>query len=502
MEKDRIGSEYLHWLQALYHGIDSRGIMTNPLRLQRARIEVQDEITKQIEIIKNAWGCHVYIGAANDDGSKDSVNLNASSGKRTPLLKLKDLGYKIPKVSVRDEEGNYIAKDSLAELALQKILMEKNDPVIRAMLQIREYATLQSRYINANLLHTTEGQFYLTNYNVAGTTTGRRSSRKHVFGFGNNAQNFPKHGAAAKIYRRCLVARPGKIFLMVDQMQAEDWPVSALAGNLQALDDLKNGVDRHIKLACAIFNYNEDHYTLSEWKESLERYMGKKTRHANNYGMGGNTMSESLAKEGKSFPPQHCEHILKVANDADPSIKGVFHEYVHRELSKSRILKTPAGRERQFFGLRGVDPKGNGKIFREAYSYIPQSTVGDNTGFAIYAIETEKNPHLQPSTIQESHDSIIQEINNDTESIWRYLQNTIKAFDRVFRFDNGIEIQIPVEGELAYDFYNSVTLKNVETGSKKLTDIRYKDVQIFHNKLKENQEKEIQNDLEWERDIA
>ena len=111
-----------------------------------------------------------------------------------------------------------------------------------------------------------------------------------------NTENSPKS------FRRCLVARPGKIFLMVDQMQAEDWPTSALANNMEALDDLKNGVDRHRKLGCLIFDIPWDYYTDKEWKDSIERYLGKKTRHANNYGMRANTMSDSLAKEGILLP--------------------------------------------------------------------------------------------------------------------------------------------------------------------------------------------------------
>ena len=500
MKPNTITSEYLNKLQAVYHTISKRGIRVDSDRLKQAATDVQVEIAKQVKIISDIWQCHVYIGAANDDKSPGSVNLNASSGKRTPLLKLKDLGYEIPKVAARNEDGEYISKDSLAELALQKILSKNQfnilggDPVIKAMLQIRELATLQSRYINANLYTEGGALYYLTNYNVAGTTTGRRSSRKHTFGYGNNAQNFPKHGAAAKIYRRCLVARPGKIFLMVDQMQAEDWPVSALANNTTALYELSSGQDRHKKMACNVFRLSEDHYSEKEWKDSMERFLGKKIRHANNYGMKGNTMSDSLAKEGISMTPTHCQGLLDIANAIDPSIKGVFHAAIEKTLDDTRMLRTPWGRERQFFGLRAGQSSGNQKIFREAYSYIPQSTVGDNTGFAVFDLETETDLRLQPAIIQEGHDSIVQEIDDNVDTIWRYLQRTITSFDREIRFPNGISFKIPVEGELAYDFYSSVTLKNNNTGSKKLIDIRYQDVQIFYNLLKEKKAKEEEVD--------
>lgn len=501
MIKDKIGNEYLHKLQAIYYEISNRGIVVDTNRLAEASEYINEDINKQCGIVSNVWGIKCYIGSGNKpkklaDGTVNvSINLNSSSGTNTPLAFLKDkLGFKIPKTSGRDEDGNYISKESLAELTLQKIYATNQfgtlggDPAIRALLRIRELATLRARYINANLY--TQGQFqvFLTNYNVAGTVTGRRGSRKHSFGFGGNAQNFPKHGELAQIYRRCLVAKPGYIFLMVDQMQAEDWPTSALANNSEAIADLQQGIDRHRKLACAIFQLTWDHYDEKGWKESHERYLGKKTRHANNYGMRGNTMSDSLAKEGYSLTPDQCNNILALVNSADPSVDKVFHKYIKDELDATRKLVTPFGRERIFFGLRAGETGSNTKIFNEAYSFIPQSTVGDNTGFAVHELETGAES-TRNRIIQESHDSIVQEIPDDVESIWSYLQATKKAFDRRIQFHNGIELTIPVEGEIGYDFNDSVTFKS-RSGSKKLEDLSYQDVQAAYYKLKEQQEKE------------
>lgn len=500
MQKDRIGAEYLHALQAIYHRIDSRGIIVDKKRLEDASIYINLDITKQCDIVSSHWGVKCYIGAGNKpetvQGSGDVfVNLNSSSGNNTPLAFLKKLNFKIPKVSARDEDGNYIQKESLAELTLQKIYAENQfgtpggDPAIRALLRIRELSTLRSRYINANLYHYNGMDLFITNYNAAGTTSGRRSSKKHVFSYGNNAQNFPKHGELAKIYRRCLVARPGKIFFMVDQMQAEDWPTSALANNTEALDDLKNGVDRHRKLACLIFDIGWDHYTDSQWKESIERYLGKKTRHANNYGMRANTMSDSLAKEGHSLTPTQCKAILDKVNHVDPSVDKVFHAYVKTCLDNGRTLKTPFGRERIFFGLRPGEAGSNNKIFNEAYSYIPQSTVGDNTGFTVFALETG-NEETRGCIIQESHDSIIQEINDTPDAIWEFLAATRKASERKIKFHNGIELEIPWESELGYDFHHTEALKNSKTKSKKLEDITYSDIQSAWYKLQEYKEQQ------------
>lgn len=508
MLKDRTGSEYLHKLQAVYHEIDKRGIVVDRKRLEDASKYIDNDIMEQCKLVSLHWGAFCYIGA-NNKPAKDnplassSVNLNASSGDSTPLAQLKRMGFVIPKTPARDEDGNYYNKESLAELTLQKIYATNQfgvtggDPAIRALLRIRELGTLRARYINANLYSQRQSsggsyEVFLSNYNCAGTVTGRRGSRKHSFGYGGNAQNFPKHGELARVFRRCLVARPNKIFLMIDQMQAEDWPTSALAENQEALDDLISGLDRHRKLGCLIFDIPWDHYTDSEWKESIERFLGKKTRHANNYGMRANTMSDSLAKEGYSLTPIQCEAILKKVNQVDPSVDQVFHKYIKECLYAERKLQTPFGRERIFFGLRAGDNGGNNKIFNEAYSYIPQSTVGDNTGFTVFALETG-NDKTRGKIIQEGHDSIIQEIDDTPGAIWTHIQESIKASNRTIRMHNGIEINIPWEGELGYDFYHTEGLKSNIKKTKKLEDLTYQDIQASWLKLREFKEKELED---------
>src|SRR5215475_655727 len=190
---DRITASYLENLQRIYHSISNRGILVDEPRLSESRNFIDKEIQKSLDAIKKEWHCHVYIGAKNDDKSKTSVNLNAYSGTRTPLLKLQALGYKIPKINKRNEDtGEYESKESLAVLALQRMLASNQfnipggDGVIKEILRIRELTTLKNRYVNAYLYREEGYSYYLSSYNVAGTTTGRRASKKHIFGFGNN----------------------------------------------------------------------------------------------------------------------------------------------------------------------------------------------------------------------------------------------------------------------------------------------------------------------------
>jgi hypothetical protein len=257
---------------------------------------------------------------------------------------------------------------------------------------------------------------------------------------------------------------------MVDQIQAEEWPVSALSANQLALDELRTNylpdyrlhVDRHSNLASKVFDEKIPWKSDPLWDEKLhgmKRYLGKKIKHARNYGMKKNRMSESLAQEGFSTSPAVCEILLSKAAAADPSVDTVFHKYVQDQISEFHMLKTPLGRERMFLGARpNAD---NSTLFNEAYSYIPQSTIGDNTGLAVFDLE-EGAREAEKATIQEGHDSIVQDIPADLSTISLYLDKTIAAFDRNIRFHNGIEIRIPIEAELGFDFKDTVSLKSLD----------------------------------------
>jgi DNA polymerase family A len=459
---DRITSSYEHALQACYYHIGNRGICVNVAKIEEAKAIVRAEVSRQLAIATNQWSVEVFVGA-DDKKPAGSINLNATQGKYALLTGLKTLGYKVETITKKNEDGDYEQSYSTGELAIQKMLSRNQfnypggDPALKSILKVRELGKLYSSYLSARLLQQGQQALLLSNYNVAGTLTGRRSSRRHTFGFGNNSQNFPKHNDIASMYRRCLVARPGNILLMVDQISAEDWPVSALSQNHQSLAELSTGVDRHTKLASAIFNISITSRTPEQWKESIERYLGKKVRHASNYDMTAPRMSEALIQEGKVYTVPECQVLLDRMSAIDPSVKNIFHKYVQDTINRTHMLVTPFGRERQFLSARPGD--NNATVFKEAYAFIPQSTIGDNTGFAVLQLET-LYPLEERYVIQEGHDSIVQDIQDSPESIYKSLLRVHSAFDRSIRFYNGIEVRIPIEAELGYDFATTVKIKD------------------------------------------
>lgn len=457
-----ITSSYEHKLGAIYHRIDNRGLLINTKKLAVTEQVIEDELQKICVFLGSLWNIGVYIGKADFSYSggyntyQRTLNLNSPTAV---LIALQDLGYQVPKIRKKDSETHeYEFVESVAELALRKLYGDPSlwpNPAagegIKRVLDAREMITFRNRYVKARLYKSQ----YFCNYNVAGTLTGRRGSKKSIFGFGGNAQNFPSRGTFAEAWRECICARPGRIFFMVDQMQAEDWPVQALAQNFEALADMKQGINRHYKFASAIFNRTIDdlkagrksHDPLVYAQAEMEYNLGKRGRHANSYGLQPTKMSEMLAGEGYSVPPSMCKLILETVNRIDPNVKQIFHKYVATCVFDSRMLRTPFGRERQFFGLRQHDK--NYAILNEAYAWIPQSTVGDNTGIAIWQLDG-----CNSYVVQESHDSVCQEIPDDEQELLRVFRDTKRAFNRTITFHNGIQIEIPIEGKIGRTWHN------------------------------------------------
>lgn len=408
----------------------------------------------------------VYVGdikpSVTNTYSK-SVNINSSSGNSSLLNCLKGLGYQVPHVRKKNADKEWEFKESADELALQKMFAETGDINLKHLMRIKELVKLLGTYINARL----HRNIFYSSYGVASTVTGRRGCSRHPFGFGGNAQTFPSHTTDkfTHEYRRCIRARPNHIFFSVDQKSAEEWPVAALAGNMQAIQELSSTTwpenDRHTKLAAAVFGIPVSTYSKKEWKDTSTqagtmRYVGgKKARHAYHYRMQATRMSEELAKLGYSFTVQACRTILDKVRQNDPSIENVYHPYIEKCLNDTRMLVTPLGRERQFLGLRPNSD--NHSVINEACAYIPQSVVGDNTGMAVLYLDQVAN---LPYIVQEGHDSIVQELPESMETLEKTFESTRLAFRRTIRFYNGIEVEIPIEAELSYNFEDKISLKN------------------------------------------
>jgi DNA polymerase-1 len=410
-----------------FYEINARGVRVDLDRLRDLRSRIDSELRSLCEALAQQFQRPVVPSA---DFSDAPGALNLSS---VPQLKaaLASLGIKLPK----DRETH---RESTSEDALIEAFAKTGHEALKLILRIRELLKVRGTYVNARL----DGDILYSAYSVAGTVTGRRSARANYRGLGTNHQNLPKHTALGKAFRDCIVARPGRVFLQADRRQAEDYVVQALiaahGGSPDGLWELNSGVDRHAKLASFLLDKPVEECGKGTPEREL---IGKRVRHAGNYGVSAATLAAVMAREGYPLPPKVCEFLLQRFHQLEPGIRGVFHKYIENELFAKRQLVTPIGRRRQFFGLRPRSD--NGTILRDAYSYIPQSTIGDLTGLTILRIES-----VAPLVVMDMHDAVVLEVPED--HLNRAIALLRDAGSVPLDFGNGIVIDIPQDFEFGY----------------------------------------------------
>jgi len=97
-----------------------------------------------------------------------------------------------------------------------------------------------------------------------------------------------------------------------------------------------------------------------------ERFWGKKTNHEFDYDQGYRNFALQM-----EIPENEGKRIYNAFHAAYPGIKQVFHVLVRNQLAENRTLTNMFGRRTLFMGQWGD------KLFKEAYSCIPQGTTGD-----------------------------------------------------------------------------------------------------------------------------
>jgi len=291
--------------------------------------------------------------------------VNTKSIKDVPKLLYEQL--KLPAKTKRRKDGAYTTtadKTAIAELA-----EDYNHPLLTAIVAIRERRDIIERYLTSAI--DSDGRIRCS-FDITGTRTGRLSSRESIYGSGTNLQNQPEK------LRHIYIPDPGKVFVYRDYSQAEARVVAYLANEI-ALIDLFNDPTRdvHKENAARIFGIPVGEVT------DERRYLAKRIIHASNYGMEAKKFVDVVNKDatdswtrrgtGIRINLAEARRLLEAYFVLYPGIRDVFWKDCERELRATRTLVSPFGRKRQFFGRW----EGNPNFLLEAYSYKPQSAVGD-----------------------------------------------------------------------------------------------------------------------------
>ena len=372
------------------------------LEMERIGIRVDKHIRHRLDQKYTAWHNRIQKRFLERNGKLVNVFAHA---------KINDFIYGELNIPFRKNAS----EDTLVQLMTNSLKDELRINTLSDILEDRRVRKANSTYIHASLDYDDRLR---TSYFITGTETGRSTSnllenpirpKKHSVGLA--FQTITKHGDIGSDVRKMLVPDYGYVFLSCDLSQAEARIVAVLCQDWELLKAFDT-IDIHRRTAGLVFDYVssiELTKTCSNplvdklGKDSGERFLGKKTRHAGNYNMGPERHHADAHSEARragiklDLSEYKARRNLEKFHECSPKIRGVFHRDIQHFISSRRFLVNPYGRFRLFMDRFGEE------MFREAYAFIPQSTVHDTLTLGCIRIKKEI-PELR--FVQECHDSI------------------------------------------------------------------------------------------------
>jgi DNA polymerase I-like protein with 3'-5' exonuclease and polymerase domains len=172
-------------------------------------------------------------------------------------------------------------------------------------------------------------------------------------------------------FRQYLLFDEGHLGYQIDLSQAENRVVAYIAPDPLMQSAFESGTDIHRLTASLIFG--KDYDEISDEPGSCpigggiysERFWGKKANHGLNYDLGYKTFAFY-------YEISECDarFIVEQYHRAYPGVRQ-YHTWVRNQLAKNRTLGNTFGRHRLFLDRWGD------RLWKEAYSFIPQSSVAE-----------------------------------------------------------------------------------------------------------------------------
>jgi DNA polymerase-1 len=297
-------------------------------------------------------------------------------------------------------------------------------------------------------------------YGIAGTTTGRFSSRKNCFGTGANLQNITSD------LRSIFIADSGMKMAYVDLAQAESRAVGALVllatGDATYLDACETS-DLHTTVCRMTWpelpwtnDPKEDRILASEpfYRGLSNRDMAKKLGHGSSYWGRPATLAIHAHIERRV-----AEDFQKRYFTAFPGIK-LWHLDVIRRLQTDGYLTTLLGRKRWFFGRRHDDA-----VIRAAIAYDPQSTVADilNRGMLQVWRASRRGGSLEGlQLLLQVHDAVLVQYPERDED--ELIPELLKTLLVTVPLSNGRTLTIPPDAKVGWNWKDAGAFSGQTSG--------------------------------------
>lgn len=329
--------------------------------------------------------------------------------------------------TLKGKRVKVVTADEEAIIVLQKLT---DNPVLSLVLEIRGLRKLRSTYVDAKLER--NGRMCCS-YFITGTETGRLSSKKSIYGRGTNLQNVPR----LPVIRSMFIADPGMLMINADLSQAEARIVSHLAEDARMQRLFEEGGDIHTRNAAMIFGVTTDKV------QKPQRQIAKSLVHGANYGIGKDKFAKLIGST-----PNKAQGFLNQYHNLYMGLR-LWHLKVQEHLGRTRIMRTPLGRARMFFG------RWSQELVREAIAYVPQSTVGDLLNWGIVRCWNALPPKWE--LLMQNHDAVVAQVPEDTPP-----EQIVKFFKHYYEIPfevNGKMIKIPIDIKIGKNWGEMKELK-------------------------------------------
>lgn len=302
----------------------------------------------------------------------------------------------VPQVGPKTPGGRWKMDDAtLAALSL-RCRDENQRKGIRMVREARERLDLISKFCEIEL---DTDERMRCHYDPAKTTTGRLSSRKFFpTGRGTNLQNVPRDIRVRSVF----IPDPGRVFGYADLKSAESFAVAHITGDIEMLrlhgpEYMSGAKDGHKFVASFLLGKPIELVTKDE------RYLGKRVRHAGNYGMSWNKLmmivNADAQTTGVSIDAAQAKSLIGRYRQLHPFLVSWWSD-IQAELWRSHTLYSLHRRKRVFYDRPDA-------ILPEAIAYVPQSTIADTLNMGLLNVfASEELRDLGFELLLQVHDAI------------------------------------------------------------------------------------------------
>lgn len=474
-------------------------------RLDKAISKIEEEIRESKKVIKTSDDsrkiasaersiknreekiARLMAGEFNTKSEKaiiEPINFGSAS-QMTQLLFTDPKGFKFPVVKYTQKDKRDTDNPSSSEAVLLELQKTDKTGFIDTLLELRGLKQINNMFVKgfANLVQD-DGRLH-PKFNIHGTRTGRLSSADP------NSQQLPRVATDPTI-RRCLVASPGRLYLMMDYSQCELRLMAHLSKCKGLLEAFAKGWDPHLSVACKKYGVNyddiypiykdEQHPEYTTWK--IRRKQAKHIVFGCIYHIGAAKLAEELSdpKTGLVVTPKESQGFLDDFFKDFPEVKK-FMDNQMKFIHKHGYIKTLFGRKRRCPEIFGDNQMQIVAAENAAINTPSQSAASDMALFTAILIDEliQKGefPDLQEvGTVHDSiyFDTLPQDINPKTVyQLWDMARNPstkewfgfqIDDIDMSMDFEVGRSQGEELPFAVGYDYNRLLNFKGEWKGSK------------------------------------